>query len=152
MNTGKVIRILIGIYIVASTLAVLLFLPCNNLAIGLFVTGACSPYITFMLFCAAEIPQTAGLFALLWFVLFPIVMIVAYVFTFKKHYLFFWVMTILDIIVMALYAPYVFNVGSDTGIGIVLADLIFSLAYTLTLGIILAHSTRTRKTGNNPPA
>lgn len=146
MNTGKIIRILIGIYIVASALAVLLFLPCNNLAIGLFVTGACFPYVAFMLFCAAEIPQAAGLFALLWFVLFPIAMIVAYVFTFKKHYLFFWVMTILDIIVMALYAPYVFNVGSDTGIGIVLADIVLSLTYTLVLGYLLIRSAKVRKT------
>lgn len=145
MNTGKIIRILIGIYIVASALAVLLFLPCNNLAIGLFVTGACSPYVTFMLFCAAEIPQTAGLFALLWFVLFPIAMIVAYVFTFKKHYLFFWVLTILDIIVMTLYAPYVFNVGSKAGIGIVLADIILSITYTLVLGYLLIRSAKVRK-------
>lgn len=137
MDTDKISKTLVGIYFVASILAVLLFLPCNDLAIGMFVTGACSPYITFLLFCAAEIPQTAGIFALLWFVLFPISLIVAYVFTLKKHYVFFWVMTILDILVMAIYARYMFDVGTETGNGIVLADLIFSIAYTITLGYLL---------------
>ena len=139
-NDTKILKILASIYTISSILGLLILMPCYELSLGLLVIGACSPYLTFSLFCSASIPQPAGLLAFIWFALFPLFLIVAYVLALKKRYICFWIATVLDLVIIALYGIHVARAGNPAGIGIVGADILFSMIFSALFAYIMVES------------
>ena len=147
-NDTKILKILVSIYTISSILGLLILMPCYELSLGLFVIGACSPYLTFALFCSESIPQLAGLLAFIWFALFPLFLIAAYVLALKKRYIYFWIATVLDLVIMAFYGIYVVRAGNPAGLEIVGADILFSMIFSALFAYIIVGS-RKHKTDNN---
>lgn len=136
-NDTKILKIMASIYTISSILAALILFPCYELSLGLFVIGACSPYLTFALFCSASIPQAAGVLAFICFTSFPLFLVASYVLVLKKRYICFWIATVLDIVIMVFYGVYAARTGSPAGMWIVGADVLFSTIYSAFFAYIM---------------
>lgn len=119
-------------YMISCAIGIVMILPCRSISTILFLIGSFSPYLSFFLFCSANLSQIAGIFALVWFVLYPITLVVSYLFVRKRKFHLFGVLLVLDSIVVILYSLHAVTIGNRYLITVsVLDSLVSTLFYVI---------------------
>lgn len=136
MNTLKVkrFRIFIHTFMAVTILAyaAMLFFS-GRMARILFTIGGSSWYIALGLGSAAEASRQVNVLCLLWLVLFPVALTISYVLTYKKCYLPFCIVTILDFLVVFTYTLHSFCVKNTYSFQAMLPDLIISFIVSILI-------------------
>lgn len=129
MNKITICRYLAHGYMICSILGVALLISSYNIAIILLGIGASSAYIAFGVFLAANVCRFWGISALLWSMLFPILLIVSYIFALKKRYRLLLVSISVDFLVVLLFAVYSLLTNNGHGLHFAIIDSIMSFMF-----------------------
>ena len=99
----------------------------------LYTIGASSGFIGLGVGSAETTPHFLGLAAFIWFVLFPVILIISYILGIKKHYVPFCVVITLDLFAVILWLVYAHATGNLYGFQSFIPDLIVSFVLTALL-------------------
>lgn len=135
---------LIHMFTLSTILASVAMFLYGRLASLLFTIGGSSGYIALGVFTAATAPRLIGILCFIWVFLFPILLIVSYILTFRNHYVPFCILTILDFLVVLGFTTYSIVIRNSYAIQTMLPDLIVSCFITILI-VIASHQLFHRK-------
>lgn len=118
-------------YMFCTIVGMLLLFSAHDFAIFFLGIGACSIPVSFGVFLAAHVGRFWGICAFLWTVLFPIVLLISYVYATKKKYGLFHLAIVLDSLISILFVVYTISETNWYGLKFAIADSIvsFSILY-----------------------
>lgn len=124
-------------YFFGSILGLVLLFPAYDIAVWLLNFGASSTYIAFGIFLTASVSKFWGICAFIWSVLFPILLISAYILALRQQCRMLLVSVILDVLVVALFLVHTILTQNWYGMQYAITDLIVSLCVLLFFVIVL---------------
>lgn len=116
-------------YMFCTIVGMTLLYSAYEIAICLLGIGATSVYISLGVFLSAEVNQFGGICALLWSIMFPIVLIVSYLRAVKKNYRMFILASVLDCLVSILFAVHTVYDANWFGFQQVIVDIVVSFVF-----------------------
>ncbi len=125
-------------YMLCTVIGYLLLMPAYELALGFVSVGATSIYISLGVFLSAAVSKFWGLCAFGWTILFPVVLIAAYILALKSHFLLLWISAILDILVSVALVIYCLMVNNQYGFNLAIADVIISIVILVSFHCVTA--------------
>ena len=132
IRDDKLFRSLTHLYVFCSFLASLLLLASVDVAKIFYTIGASSGYIAFGVATSESINFSVpvGLVAMSWAILFPALLLIAYILSLKNHSILICVIMILDAVVVAAWVVFAYIIGNEYGEETFLADAVVSIIYS----------------------
>ena len=121
------------VYVICTVLGMLFIFLNIRIAILFLSIGASSIYVSMGIFTAAQVSRFWGIGAFAWCVIFPIFLVVAYIFSRKNKYYPILVAYLLDVTVVLFAAVHLFIAENMYGFGVAMVDLIVSVLIALLL-------------------
>ena len=137
-------RILFHVYVVFTLLAILTMFLEQKIAQLLFTIGAGSPDWAFYVFCSATVGFWGGVLSLFWFSLYPVFLLLAYIFALKRQGHFFCIMVVIDTIAVMIIGVYAITSNNLYGFNQMLPDIVVSIIFTLLLIVSFLKSRKIR--------
>ena len=136
MIKNKLYNVLIHSYMFFNFIGVLLLATDISFDVNQFLLGSCSWMLSHYI-SVGDMGIIVNYFALGWFLIFPIVLVISYVFAIKKHYLQFGIVVMADnLFVLVLSVAYLLG-GNVDAFCIVLPNVIVGIVYiTVILKLI----------------
>lgn len=117
----------VHMYMFCSIAGICFLVASNDFATLLLSIGASSVYIAIGVFLAAIVNQFWGICSFLWVVLFPLLLVVSYIFAIKKHYSLMLLSVTLDTLISVLFVVYTVTTQNWHGFQQAIIDLVVSI-------------------------
>ena len=124
-------KMVIHIYMLFTVMAYVALFTRGTFALSLFALGGSSGFIALGLFSSATPPAFIGILCGIWTVLFPILVIICYILTFKKHYIPFYSILVFDFFCVVVYTAYTILSKNIYATKSILPDLFISFIIVL---------------------
>ena len=126
-------NLLIHLYVISTLVGYLLLFPHQEIAMFCLAFGASSGYITFGISYELTVKSVIGLLACIWWMLFPIALVVVYIVAVGRTKKAFCTVVVMDLGIVFAWCLYALITKDYYSLKIFLPDLIVSFVYTLVL-------------------
>lgn len=131
-NLQHKLRLLTHGYVICTLLGFLTIFHARELSMIFFAVGANSVYISLGAFFSPMVGKIGTIFAIVWFLLFPLMLLVSYVCANKKNYTFWKIAITIDIIPVTVWAIFSLASGNTYGFEVAVFDILCSIVYIVT--------------------
>ena len=113
-------------YMFCTIIGILLLFSAHDFAVCFLGIGASSISVSFGVFLSAQVSRFWGICAFLWTVLFPLMLLISYLYAIKKKYVLFHWAIVLDFLISILFVVYTISETNWYGLKFAVADSIVS--------------------------